>query len=456
VGPTSKGLPAGHAGEGSGGETIAAIATAAGRAGIGVVRLSGPRAIAIVVSLMARERPLVDRQLHRVRLVDAGGAPLDDVLCVAMRGPRSFTGEDVVEIHGHGGGLNLGRLLGAVLERGARLAGPGEFSRRALRAGKLDRVQAEALLAVTEAASARALAVAQEQLAGGLGARIEGVRRAAVDGLADLEARLEFPDEGLGAADRAAQRSALAAAAAACDALVASFAVGRALREGIQVALRGPVNAGKSSLFNALLGRERALVAAEPGTTRDFLEAAVVWDGVPVTLIDTAGERATDSALEARGIDLGARRAAAADLELWLEPGADGAGPVGASPDGARRLVVRSKCDLGEAGPSGEAIAVSARTGAGLAALRAEVLRIALAGGALEGEAIVTTERQRRGLAEAGAALARAVDGIDRGRPDEVVALELREALEALDGVLGRGVDDEVLDSLFARFCIGK
>jgi tRNA modification GTPase len=438
------------------GDTIAAIASATGPAGVGVIRLSGPAAGAILARLSGRPVDrFADRRLTRARLRAVDGALLDDVLCVVMRAPRSFTGEDVVELHGHGGAVNLGRLLGAVLDAGARLAEPGEFSRRALAAGKLDLVQAEALLAVVEASSAQALRVAQAQLAGGLGARIDAIRAEVVELLAELEAAVDFPEEGLGLdAGGAALASRLGRLAAACEALVASHAVGRVLRHGIEVALRGPVNAGKSSLFNALLGTERALVAAEPGTTRDFVEARAVWDGVAVTLIDTAGERETDGELERRGIALGARRSAAADVELWLVPaGGDSSPPE--PPAAARRLVVWSKADLGGV-PAG-ALAASAVTGAGVEALRAAIVERVTGGRAdVDGDAVVTTERQRRTLELAGAALERALGAAAAGRGEELVALELREARGALDAVLGRGADDAVLDALFARFCIGK
>ncbi|HVV82918.1 MAG TPA: GTPase, partial [Kofleriaceae bacterium] len=262
-------------------DTIAAIATATGAGGIGVVRVSGPAALAIGarVTGVAAEA-LVDRLARRVVVRSAAGARLDDGLALAMRGPRSFTGEDVVELHVHGGAVNLAQVLAAVVAAGARVAEPGEFTRRALEAGKIDVVRAEAMLAVVQAPSARAWALAQRNLGGELSAEVARLRASATALLAEVEAGLDFPEEDLAPAAMAAVAGQAAALASACQRLAASFGVGRALERGLVVALVGAVNAGKSSLVNALVGAERVLVSAEPGTTRDFVEVRVEWDGV--------------------------------------------------------------------------------------------------------------------------------------------------------------------------------
>ncbi len=433
-----------------GDDTIAAIATPAGSGGVGIVRVSGPRALEVVARVIGGVG-LEERRLTRAVARDpSSGERLDEVLAVAMRGPRSYTGEDVAELHGHGGALNMARLLRAVLAAGARAAGPGEFTRRAFAAGRMDLTQVEAVLAVIEASSERGLRLAQAQLEGGLGQVARGLRDRVTELLADLEAAVDFPEEGLVFAGRGALAARAAALAAECRALAATFAGGRALREGVSVALVGPVNAGKSSLFNALVGSERALVAAEPGTTRDYVEADVVWDGVRVTLVDTAGQRAAESEVERRGIELGARRAAAADLEVALVP----AGGVleGGS---ARRLEVISKGDALAAGARGDALVTSAWTGEGIEALKAQIVARAVAGVRDESDgAVVTSERQRALLAEAAAAL----DGVRADRPEDVAALDVRSARSAVARLLGEGeeVGGEVLDAIFARFCIGK
>jgi len=440
-------------------DTIAAIATAAGVGGVGIVRVSGPAAVAIVQAVLGIGE--LDRRVHVGVARDRTGQRVDRVLAFAMRGPASFTGEDVAELHGHGGSENLGRLLAAVVERGARVAEPGEFTRRAVEHGKLDLARAEALLDVIHAGSERALRLAQQNLGGRLGDAVSALEARVLALLAEIEGRIDFPEEDLAAADELALDGELAALAARCAALAAGFRHGRAVRQGITVALVGPVNAGKSSLLNALVGKERALVAPSPGTTRDYLEVADVWDGIAVTLVDTAGTRATADPVELRGIELGERRVAEADVVLVLN---DGASPWNdGSAYGARALVVRSKADLDGDAPvatepaGGTVLATSARTGAGLAALVRRVL--ATAGvAAQEGseDAVVTTARQHAHAVAARDALV-AAETVRRAHAvPEVVALELRQAMSALAQLRGVEVGERVLDEVFARFCIGK
>lgn len=431
-------------------DTIAAIATARGAGGVAIVRVSGPGAIEIVAGLVGHaEAELPDRMLVHGVARDRAGERLDEVLAVAMRAPRSSTGEDVAEVHGHGGTVNAGRLLREVLERGARLADAGEFTRRAFENGKVDLAAAEGLLGVIEAASERAWRVAQGQLAGKLSETVAEMRGQATTLLAEIEACVDFPEEGLEflAANQVAGTA--RALAARCEALAGTFRLGRALRDGIEVALVGPVNAGKSSLLNALVGRERALVAAEPGTTRDYVEARVEWDGIAVTLIDTAGERLATSEIEERGIALGRERAANADVQVWIDEA--GQGPARS----ARTVVVRSKADLGGTTPAG-ALATSARTGDGLAALRARILEMAGAAGEGDDAVVVTSERQRGLLERAARGLSSSASAMAAKLPSEVVAVDARDALSALAAVTGEQVGEDVLDALFSRFCIGK
>ena len=428
-------------------DTIAAIATGSGVAGVGVIRLSGPRAIAIAEACVGA--PL-DRTVAVRWARDATGAAVDQVLAFAMRAPHSFTGEDVAELQGHGGAQNLARLLALVVDRGARLAEPGEFTRRAFEHGKLDLIRAESLLEVIHAGSERGWRLAQANLAGRLGNEIAAIEARALKVLAEIEGWIDFPDDELDAQSHAWIATELAWLHAACATLAGGFRHGRAVTEGIAVALVGHVNAGKSSLLNALVGTERAIVDATPGTTRDYLEVHDVWDGIAVTLIDTAGTRDTTDAIEQRGMALGAARAASADVIVVVS---DGARPVDASLD-ERTILVRSKADLGGAGATPAAIATSVLTGQGLPELRARVL--ATAGVAdREGseQAFVTTARQQALAAIARDAFAAA---ITVARPPEVVALELRQATTALAQLRGIEVGDRVLDELFARFCIGK
>ena len=439
------------------GDTIAAIATPPGSGGIGVVRVSGPEAVAVVARLVGRPAAeLPDRALvHAIARDPGSGERLDEVLVAVMRAPRSYTGEDVAEVHGHGGPINMGRLLRAALAAGARPAEPGEFTRRAVARGRMDLVQAEAVLGVIAAASERALRLAQRQLEGRLGAHVAELRRVATELLADLEASIDFPEEGIEHAALDALAGRAAELAGACRALAGTFGLGRALGEGLDVALVGPVNAGKSSLFNRLVGSERALVAEEPGTTRDYVEARVVWDGVPVTLVDTAGWRAAEG-VERRGIEMGEKRAERADVRVELIPAelfrTTGRGGRGAG-DGGRAIEIVSKGDELE-GEAGGLIVTSARTGRGIEELKAAIVAMVGAGG--EEGIVLTSERQRDLVARAADALSRAASAATAGQAEEVLALEVREAARALAQVLGEEVGEEMLDALFARFCIGK
>ena len=432
-------------------DTIAAIATAAGIGGVGIVRVSGPRAVAIACEVLGVGD--LTREVHVGWAHGVGGERLDQVLAFAMRAPRSFTGEDVAELHGHGGPENLARLLDAVIARGARVAEPGEFTRRAVANGKLDLVRAEALLQVIHAGGERAWRIAQANLGGRLGQAAEALERRVLGVLAEIEGRIDFPEEGIADEDAGAIAREIDEVRLACARLADGFRHARAVGQGIAVALVGAVNAGKSSLLNALVGKERAIVAAQPGTTRDYLEVHDVWNGVSVTIVDTAGTRETADAIEARGIQLGEARVASADVVVVVNDGS-GAWDDGARYEG-RALVVRSKADLG--GDTHGALATSATTGQGLDELRRRVLEVAGVG-EREGseDAFVTTARQHAACVAAREGLAAALALWRAKQVPEVVALELRQAAQALAQLRGVEVGERVLDEVFARFCLGK
>ena len=451
------------------GDTIAAIATASGIGGVGIVRLSGPRAVELAAAALRIEPAALTREVRVGWARAASGERLDQVLAFAMRSPASFTGEDVAELHAHGGAHNLNALLSSLVERGARIAEPGEFTRRAVANGKLDLARAEALFDVIHAGSERALRLARANLSGALGEQAAMHEQRALSLLAELEGRIDFPEDDIAPADAAFIASEIAALHAACAALAAGFRHGRAVTAGITVALVGPVNVGKSSLLNALVGTERALVAADPGTTRDWLEVSDVWNGVAVTVVDTAGTRTSsnpaESAIEQRGIELGQARVEAADVVVVVN---DGVSPWD---DGARynerRVVVRSKADLA----SGERTSLphpashdpsapvftSAKSAEGLDELRARVLAVAGVADREGGEqAFVTTARQAAVVSSARDAFAAALAAWNEQRPPELVAVELRTAAQALAQLRGLEVGERVLDEVFARFCIGK
>lgn len=436
-----------------GDDTIAAIATAAGPGGVGIVRLSGPRAIEIVAEVLGIAPAELDRTVRVGWARDPAGERIDQVIAFAMRAPSSFTGEDVAELQGHGGAYNLDRLLDGVVARGARIAEPGEFTRRAVANHKLDLLRAEALLEVIHAGSERALRLAQANLGGALGIEVAALEQRALAVLAELEGTIDFPEDDLETQTATWIAGEIAMLRDRCTELAAGFRRGRAISHGLAVALVGAVNVGKSSLVNALVGSERALVAAEPGTTRDWLEVQTAWNGIAITLIDTAGSRETTDPVELRGIELGADRVASADVVIVVN---DGRAPWD---DGRayreRAVVVRSKADLG--GEDRSALATSATTGQGLDALRQRVLEV---GGVADREgsehALVTTSRQQALLTAAGNALGDAHVAWIARRPPEIVAIELRQASQLLAQLRGVEVGDRVLDEMFARFCIGK
>lgn len=438
-------------------DTIAAIATPAGAGGIGIVRISGPDAAEILSKLLCRPpESFPNRRLVHAVACDADGGRLDEVLAVMMRAPHSFTGEDVAEIHGHGGAVNMSRLLRSVIAAGARHAEAGEFTRRAFEGGKLDLTRAEAILDVIEASSERAWRLAQAQLQGGLGDQIMEFRGRATELLAEVEACIDFPEEGEEYLSHHEVADRARSLARDITRLAGTFSLGKALREGIEVAIVGPVNAGKSSIFNRLAGKQRSIVDATPGTTRDFVEVSVVWEGIPVTLIDTAGDREAESRVEQQGIEMGRQRAAEVDLRLYVHSAEEPLPSAVRSAGGPRELHIITKGDLlVEAAP--DLLVTSAHTGVGMEELKRAILQ-AVCGSAVESDDghVVTSERQRALLGAAADGFERAARCVEAQEPIEVIAIEVREATQRLAEILGETVGEEVLDELFRRFCIGK
>lgn len=437
-------------------DTIAAIATAPGKGAIGVVRVSGPGALRIGETVTGKA--LKARTARHVPFLSASGEVIDDGLVLAFPAPWSYTGEDVLELQGHGGAAVLGGVLARCVELGARLAEPGEFTRRAFLNGKLDLAQAESVADLIEAKTSIAARSALRSLRGEFSERIEALHRGLVELRALAEASLDFPDEGdvevmqaygvtarlstlreqLGAVQRAARQGTL-------------------LREGVTVAIVGAPNVGKSSLFNRLSGDEVAIVTAVPGTTRDTLRAAVALEGVPFEFIDTAGLRDSDDPVESIGIERGRKVAQGADIVLRvMEAGAD----VVALPGVPSHIDVENKIDVTGATPGIDRtcgvprVRISALTGAGLDQLRAVLLEAA-GWKPLEEEGVfMARARHVRALEEAAERLAEAAAlGVER---EELFAEELRYALEALASISGRTTADDLLGEIFARFCLGK
>ncbi len=451
-------------------DTIAAVATPGARGGIGIVRISGPEALAVGRRVFdGWPSDPTPRYLYHGRIVHpSGGHPLDEALAVWMAAPRSYTGDDTVELHCHGGALNLERILAAVLACGARLAGPGEFTRRAYLNGRIDLTQAEAVLDVLEARCEAGLDAAQAQLAGALRAEVEALRARLTRVRADLEVALDFVDEDVPLIDRAGCVGQLDEAAGRMRALAQTWAQGRRLREGVLVVVAGPPNAGKSSLFNALVGSRRAIVTTRPGTTRDYLEESLQLGGLPVVLVDTAGLRVGDDEAERIGVERSLDQLRRADVVLCVH---DASRAPSAADDQvhelvepARRIEVHNKLDRGRAegwprpeSPTCVATSATQRQGidALVAALRQRVARESVEG-ARGGGIVVTRARHHAALRRGSEAADRAAQALREALPLEVVAAEVQLALEALADLVGETSPDDVLDVIFSEFCIGK
>jgi len=446
------------------GGTICAVATPPGVGGIGIVRVSGPAARAICTGLTGRLPPPRRAELAAFRAAD--GEVIDSGIVLFFEAPHSFTGEDVLEIQGHGGSHVLGRVVQRVRELGARDAHPGEFSRRAFLNDKIDLVQAEAIADLIESGTDAAARAAQRSLQGAFSRRIHELQETLTDLRVFVEAAIDFPDEEI---DFLAESDVLERCAAAVDrlnGLLAGARQGRLLRDGIVLAIIGRPNAGKSSLLNALAGADRAIVTDIPGTTRDVLREQIDLDGVPVHIADTAGIRETEDRIEAEGVRRAREALAAADVALLVEdvtrPAPEDDALQREVPAGVHCIRVRNKIDLlpaeAAAGPAPEdavGVAISARTGQGIERLRT-MIRAAV--GARDQAEGAFSARQRHIDA-----LLRARAHLDAGRAEmaasgsgELLAEELRLAQQALGEITGEMLPDDLLGRIFASFCIGK
>ncbi|HEV8396426.1 MAG TPA: tRNA uridine-5-carboxymethylaminomethyl(34) synthesis GTPase MnmE [Vicinamibacterales bacterium] len=447
-------------------DTIVAVATPPGRGAIGVVRLSGPRARDILHELVpgVAPAPRVAR-VARVVVVDAAGRETaDDAVALLFAAPASYTGEDVAEISAHGNPLLLEGIVRAAMRAGARLARPGEFTLRAFLNGKRDLPQAEAVADLIEAATPAQARAAADQLHGTLTARIAAIDAELFDLLARLEASLDFPDEGYHFVDPATLAGALAGLIGRIDALLADAARGRMLREGATVVIAGRPNVGKSSLFNALLGADRAIVTDVPGTTRDLVAERVDIEGLAVTLVDTAGARVTVDPIEREGVARSVQARAASSLVIVVldqsEAVTDDDRRVLEATREHPRLLVKNKsdrtdcCDVREfAEPI---LAVSAQTGDGVAVLRETIVRALTASESLRDTPAITNVRHVALLDDARTAIVRGRAAAEAAAPEEFIAADLQQARERLDEIVGKRTSEDVLRHIFERFCIGK
>jgi tRNA modification GTPase len=465
-------------------ETIVAISTPPGRGGIGIVRLSGPEAVRIAGGLVRMGNPPEHARVRRARVIDPKdpAATIDDALTTVFLAPHSYTGETLVEIAAHGSPVVLEAMVRGALAMGARLAQAGEFTQRAFFSGRLDLTQAEAVHDLIAAQTLDQARVAAQQMGGAISQRVTPAKGALLHLIALLEAGMDFASGELDDVDIVPPAQIAAAIASVHEPLAelaASFRRGQLLRNGAAIALIGPPNAGKSSLFNRLLERERAIVTPLPGTTRDTVEESLSLGGIPLRLIDTAGLR--DGAGQSEAIDIAEQQGIArshealadADLVLLIH---DATQPITvaesrvaallAAPGVARpHLVVYNKVDLlaadtaatpSEHEPEVDAIRTSALTGEGLPQLRDAILAQLGASGALAESGALNNLRQQEAVSATLAALSAAAAANDSGLPHELILMDLHTALRALDSLTGATTPDDILARIFSTFCIGK
>lgn len=442
-------------------DVVAAIATAQGRGGIGVVRISGKNLASLAASILGRIPP--PRRATRANFLDRNGRAIDDGIAIYYPAPASYTGEDVLELQGHGGPVVLQMLLRRSLELGARLAEPGEFTRRAFLNDKLDLAQAEGVADLIDAATEVAARCALRSLKGEFSAVIDALVQQLIELRMLVEATLDFPEEEIDPLDRTSARERLARLRAELDQALSRGRQGSVLRSGLQVVLAGAPNVGKSSLLNRLAGEELAIVTEIPGTTRDTVRQTIQIEGVPMNIIDTAGLRETSDRIEAIGISRTWDAIGKADALLLVVDAAAGITRpdrdiIARLPDKLARVVVFNKIDLTGAEPrivrrEGETdLWVSARSGAGLDYLRNTLL--VLAGWQATGEDIfMARERHLVALGAAAECLARAEAIMER---TELFAEELRLAQAELSSIVGEFTADDLLGEIFSRFCVGK
>jgi tRNA modification GTPase len=483
-------------------DTIVALSTATGVGAIGIVRMSGPEAIGIAEGVFrpGRGASLAQQETHRVlygHVVDPGaGQDVDEVLVVVMRSPHSYTREDIVEIHCHGGLAAQRAVLRLLVRFGARPAEPGEFTRRAFLNGRIDLAQAESVAAIVSARSTGALRASVRQLEGGLSERLQTVRHSLVSLLAQIEATVDFTDDDLDPLDWDGLSEGLLAARAELEKLLRTAFVGRALEHGVTTAIVGKPNVGKSSLLNALLMRERAIVSDIPGTTRDTVEELMEIGGIPIHLVDTAGMRVGGDHIERLGVERSVRAMEQADLVLAVidlsKPWDDGDRAFLSGLDSSRSIVVCNKIDLLDdsaarvdefaafvagrsrpapglepgPGPGPEpspestrwrVCAVSAATGEGLEDLRSAVEAVISGGAGLHlEEPVLASERQRGLVGEAFERTEAALTGTSSCCNEELVCEDIRGAVQALGRITGEDLTRDLLDEIFSHFCIGK
>ncbi len=456
------------------GDTIAAISTPLGAGGIGIVRISGPQSLAIAQRLFRSKKESGRLLSHRLCLGEirhpVDGRVIDEVFLVYMEQPKTYTREDVVEIQCHSGILILQEILQAVLACGARLADPGEFTKRAFLNGRLDLTQAEAVIDLIQAKTRRSLEIANSQRSGRLSREVRSAQEKILDLLTLLDAAIDFPDEDLPeiSAEEIGRR--IREARADLDALLRTYAEGKLYREGLAAVIVGRPNAGKSSLLNSLLKEDRAIVTPIPGTTRDIIEETLNLAGIPLRLTDTAGLRPAQDAIEEEGVRRTRERLAQADLVLWVVDGSETLQnedlDILSEVRGKKTLVAVNKNDLPRAFsfddlkdkiPEAPLISISCLLDTGIEELKEALRRVILEGKTESpGEVLLSNLRHKRAIQKARGALDQALEALSGGLPPECLAVDLQEAQAALGEIVGTHAPEDILERIFSQFCIGK
>ncbi|MGA9115383.1 MAG: tRNA uridine-5-carboxymethylaminomethyl(34) synthesis GTPase MnmE [Bacteroidota bacterium] len=444
------------------GDTIAAVATPAGNGALSIIRISGPASLSVADRVFRGTRPLSGAAgftLHQGVIVDPDGGVLDEVLVSVYRGPRSYTGEDSVEITCHGGMLVTRSVLEAVLASGARQAGPGEFTRRAFLGGRISLTQAEAVMDLISARGERARRQSVRQLRGETGRALERMRSALVRLCGLLELELDFSEDDPEAVPRDEVKAGVVSAIEECRRLEASYERARLERDGIRVAITGAPNAGKSSIFNRLLSEDRAIVHPVPGTTRDTLEGDLSIEGIPVRLTDTAGLRESEDPVEAEGIRRAREAVESADLVIAVEEPGNTGSTYKSGEVSKPTIRVVNKIDLDpklRPGQDSGHVYVSALMGDGFESLRRSMAEFLLPAGNMHGESTITSLRHLEAIRRAEYSLEACMVSIGQNLPSEFIALDLRRAAESIGEITGAVTSEEVLNAIFERFCIGK
>lgn len=440
-------------------KTITAIATPAGMGAVSLIRVSGPDAKKIAAAALGKGSLPPSRFVGLRKIYDANGGVVDEGVLVIFEGPKSYTGEDVVEFTGHGGVVVTSKVLERFIELGAEAAAPGEFTERAFMNGRLDLTQAEAVMDLISAKTSLALRSANEQLEGRLGKNCEEIREALLGATAHLEAYIDFPEEDIDPSVGSALCRVLESQGAKIDELLATADQGRILREGVRTVIYGKPNVGKSSLLNRLLGYRRAIVSAREGTTRDTIEELVNLRGIPLRLVDTAGVRESDDEIEREGIAMTQGQLGRADLILEVR---DLSKAFEESclevPEGAKHIVLLNKSDCTHVSWSGRSgVRISCETGEGFSEMEELVAQSLALDEAHWGEhSVAVNARHQACLMRSQGALKRALQGVVSGNDLELVALDLRESLGAIGEIAGVVDAEEILGEIFGRFCIGK